>query len=544
MFTSTSRRWWALAALALAMLTIGLDTTVLTVALPTLADSLGATSGQLQWFSASYTLVLAALLLPAGSLGDRYGSKKLLLGALIVFGLASAACAWAGSAGQLIAARSLLGVGAAFMMPLSMAVLPALFPEAKERSRAISIWVTATALGLPLGPILGGWLLDNFWWGSVFLINLPLVFGAVIAVALLVPNTAGVGTASLDRVGVVFSAAGLLALTYGCILAGDHGWGDAWVLACLVGGVLLLVIFLIRQRATRHPLVELRLFTDRDFRTGTLLAVLATFGFFGLLFTLPQYFAAVQGTDAFGTGLRLLPMIGGLVLGTRVSDRISGRFGTRIALSIGFVVLAVSLAAGSLTGLGTAYGISAIWITGTGVGMGFTLPAAMAMATNALTAGRAGSGSALLQALRQVAGTVGVAVLGTVLASVYRGGLTLDGLAADAAALARTGVSGGIAATAGSPALTAEVHSAFVDGMDRVLLICAGLAILGVLVALTYRVGADDDSSDGHPVVDAAGRTAAGTDDAGVVGTGPARTGSVVVTDPIRTAQSGHEPAR
>src|ERR1700712_2458818 len=164
-----NKRWWALGALALAMLTIGLDATVLNVAVPTLAVSLHASNDELQWFSAIYTLVLAAFLLPAGTLGDRFGRKKLLLAALALFGIASALCAWAGSPEMLIAGRALLGPGAAFMMPLSMGVLPTLFPDAKERSRAITIWVTSTALGLPLGPILGGWLLDHFWWGSVLL---------------------------------------------------------------------------------------------------------------------------------------------------------------------------------------------------------------------------------------------------------------------------------------------------------------------------------------------------------------------------------------
>ncbi|RIJ77364.1 DHA2 family efflux MFS transporter permease subunit [Nakamurella silvestris] len=529
MFTTSSRRWWALAALALAMLTIGLDTTVLTVALPTLADSLGASVSQLQWFSTSYTLVLAAVLLPAGSLGDRFGRKKLLVGALVVFGLASAACAYASSPGQLIAARAVLGLGAAFMMPLSMAVLPSLFPDAKDRGRAISIWVTATALGLPLGPILGGWLLDNFWWGSVFLINLPLVLGAIVAVALLVPHTGGEHSAALDVPGVLISAVSLLAVTYGCILAGERGWGDGRVLLCLAGGVLGLGLFLLRQRQARHPLIELRLFADRDFRTGTLLAVIATFGFFGLLFTLPQYFAAVHGTDALGTGLRLLPLIGGLVLGTRVSDRLSARLGRRVALSIGFVILAVSLAGGAFTGPETAFGLNAIWITGTGIGMGFTLPAAMAMATDALTSERAGSGSALLQALRQVAGTIGVAVLGTVLASVYRAGLSLDGVSAEAAEAIRSGVSGGMAQALGSDSLTAEVKDAFVSGMDVVLVICAALALLGVLVALTYRPMVRSDGTGPAPV-----RTNEGT----------AQEGDVVVGRSRGTAQSGHEPAR
>src|SRR5574340_91572 len=216
--SNTSRKpWWALFALAVAMLTIGLDITVLTVALPTLAVQLGATPAQLQWFTTAYTLVLAAALLPAGALGDRFGRKKLLLGALVLFGIASLACAYAGSSGQLIAARAVLGLAAAAMMPLSMAVLPVLFPYPDDRSRAFTVWVTATAIGLPLGPILGGWLLQHFWWGSVFLINVPLVVIGACAVAVLVPESRSSEPVAIDGLGVVLSGLGLTALTYGFI---------------------------------------------------------------------------------------------------------------------------------------------------------------------------------------------------------------------------------------------------------------------------------------------------------------------------------------
>jgi MFS family permease len=184
-------RWWALIALALAMLTIGLDSTVLTVALPTLAADLDATTSQLQWITSAYTLVLASALLPAGAIGDRYGRKRLLLGALIVFGLASLACAYSGSADALIASRAVLGLAAAVMLPMSMAVLPVLFPDQAERKKALAIWVTSLAIGLPLGPLLGGWLLQNYWWGSIFLINLPLVVVASLAVARFVPASRG-----------------------------------------------------------------------------------------------------------------------------------------------------------------------------------------------------------------------------------------------------------------------------------------------------------------------------------------------------------------
>src|SRR4051795_10683455 len=225
MATSKSR-WYALAALALSTLAIGLDTTILSVALPTLSRDLHASTGDLQWFTNAYLLVLAAVLPPAGMLGDRFGRKKLLLGALFVFGAASAACAWSASTGQLIAARTALGLGAAVLMPLSGAVLTVLF-EDKDRSKALSVWLTASALGIPLGPLLGGWLLDNFWWGSVFLINVPLVAIALVAVGVLLPKSRSEQRRRIDLVGMAGSSLGLLGVTYGCIAAGEKGWGNA-----------------------------------------------------------------------------------------------------------------------------------------------------------------------------------------------------------------------------------------------------------------------------------------------------------------------------
>src|SRR6266511_452877 len=296
-----SRRWWALGALALALLVVGLDGTVLSIALPTLSTQLHASTGQLQWFVDAYLLVLAAVLLPAGLLGDRFGRKKLLLGALVVFGLASLACAYASTAGVLIT------------------------PE--ERPRALGIWVTASAASFPIGPIVGGWLLDNFWWGSVFLINVPVIVLGLIAVSLLVPESRDPHPARLDIVGALTSSLGLAGITYGFIEAGEKGWGSSTSLGAMAAGVVVLGAFVLWQRwITRRPagqpLVDLGLFRSASFTWGTILATVMNFALFGLLFAMPQYFQAVKGADALGTGLRLLPLIGGLVVGARVGGRL------------------------------------------------------------------------------------------------------------------------------------------------------------------------------------------------------------------------------
>lgn len=480
-------RWWALGALALAMLTIGLDATVLSVATPTMAGSLHASIDQLQWFATAYTLVLAGVLLPAGMLGDRFGRKRFLLAALALFGLASAWSAYATSPGELIAARSLLGLGAAFLMPLSMAVLPVLFPDPGERSRAIMIWVTSTAIGLPLGPILGGYLLGHFWWGSVFLINLPLVVIGLVAVAVLVPESRSERRRRLDLLGVVLSGAGLTGLTYGFIAAGQHGWGaiSAWLPIAV--GVVLLVLFVLWQRRTDHALVELNLFGNADFRQGLLLSLLVNFSMMGLFFVLPQYFQEVLGADTLGTGLRLLPMIAGLLVGTRLAAKISGAVGNRVILVGGFAVLAASAAAGAFTSPSDGYGWCAIWLTALGIGLGLAMPTAMAIATGTLSAERSGAGSALLQAVRQAAGTIGVAVLGTLLSAAYRHALPAD-LPAPVLQAAQRNVATGVAAARGVSAPVVEsVRAAFVHGQNVMLLVGAGIALVGVVVALFYR---------------------------------------------------------
>jgi len=487
MVTSTSR-WYALAALALSTLAIGLDTTILSVALPTLSRDLHASTGDLQWFTNAYLLVLAAVLLPAGMLGDRFGRKKLLLGALFVFGAASAACAWADSTGELIAARTVLGLGAAVLMPLSGAVLTVLFDD-KDRSRALSVWLTASALGIPLGPLLGGWLLDNFWWGSVFLINVPLIAVALLAVTLWVPESHGDRTRRFDPLGVLLSAAGLVAVTYGIIEAGDRGWGDARSLTTMIGGALLLGAFVWWQRRATTPLVDLALFRSRAFTGGAVLATLASFGMLGLLFALPQYFSAVGGQDAFGSGLRLLPVIGGLLIGARTAARVAARVGNRVVIGAGLAMIAASMIVGSLTSATSGYGFVAGWITVAGIGLGFTLPPSMDAALGALTPERSGVGNGLIQAMRQVGGAIGVAVLGTVLSGAYRGDLP-----AGTPSPARESVGSGVAVAAHDPGLLHAVQAAFTHGMDASLLVGAAVAGIGVILAWFLLPGRTPDA--------------------------------------------------
>ncbi len=525
-----NRRWWALSALSLSVLVVGLDLTVLNLALPTLADELQASTSDLQWFIDAYALVLAAALLPAGLLGDRFGRKKLLTGALALFGVASLACAYANSSGELIAARVVLGLAAAVILPLSLAVLPVLF-TAEERPRAIAAVGGATFIGYPIGPILGGWLLDHFWWGSVFLINVPVVVIALIAVAMLMPESRSQRRLRLDAPGVLISSAGLTALTYGVIRAGQNGWSDASGIATMSAGAVLIAGFVlwerrVARRPNGQPLVDLTLFRSASFTWGTALSTMVSFALFGILFGVPQYFRDVRGLDSLNSGLRLLPLIGGLALGLAVGQGLQrpakapagGPAGqplasAKVLVAAGFAVMAAALAVGAGTTVTSGTTFGATWFAIAGLGLGIAMPTALNAALGALSPERSGSGSALITALRQVGAAIGVAVLGTVLNSVYRGGIRVTGLPAAAAAAARSSVAGGVAVAhaAGSAPLLHAVGVAYVHGMDVMLWVCAAIALASALLGLMFLPRAAPTATAGAAGTGIAGMGAAAT---------------------------------
>jgi EmrB/QacA subfamily drug resistance transporter len=488
MNASENRRWWALLALAPAVLAVALDGTILSVALPTLGGALRASTDALQWFVVSYSLVFAAAMIPSGMLGDRFGRKRVLLISLGIFGLGSVACAYAASAGQFIAARALLGVGAAAILPMVLSALPVLFSE-DERPKAIAVIMSVTMLGFPIGPILGGWLLTSYWWGWVFLMNVPVVVLAVAAVALLVPETRSGRRGRLDLLGVVLSSGGLALLTYGVIEAGQRGWGDDVALAGIAAGIALLAAFWAWQRRVSEPLVDLRLFASPGFTWGTVLAAAVSFVLFGLLFTAPQYFQVVLGMDPQSSGIRLLPLIGGLLVGAGVATRLVGRLGQAPVVASGFALLAAGLALGATTTLSTGAGFALVWIAVCGVGTGFVLPTAMDAALGALSVDSSGVGSGVIQAMRMVGGSFGAAILGSVLNSAYRNDLDLTGLSPAAAAAVRDSFVAGLAVAerAGSSALATSVRSAFVSGMDATLWVSCGLAVACIVLAVVLR---------------------------------------------------------
>jgi EmrB/QacA subfamily drug resistance transporter len=468
------------------------DGTVLSVALPTLSKALHASESDLQWFSSGYFLVLAAAMLPAGLLGDRYGHKKVLLVSLVFFGIGSAGCAYSRSVGEFMAARVLVGLAGAGLIVMALSVLTVLFQKG-ERPKAVGIISAATFVAFPIGPILGGWLLTNYWWGWVFLINVPVVVVALAAVVTLVPESRASQRPGLDLVGVAASAAGLVVLTYGLIKAGQEGWGNVNALAMMVGGVALLVgFFAWERRLTRlpagQPLLDLSLFGSPSFTWGVSLSMFPIIAMLGILFTMPQYFQGVLGTNAMGSGVRLLPLVGGLMVGAIPAARVVRLVGAKVAVAGGFGLLAVGLLLGSTTSVVSSGLFVGVWMAVAGVGTGIAMATAMSAALVELSEEKSGVGSGVMQAVNKTGGPLGIAILGSVLSAGYLARLDLVGLPATAAATVRQSVFGGVAVAhkLHSPTLLTSVQRAFVHGMDMALLVSTGVALAGVVLTVVF----------------------------------------------------------
>jgi EmrB/QacA subfamily drug resistance transporter len=489
------RKWAALGAITLGVLAVGLDVTVLSVALPTLAVALRASESDLQWFSAGYALTLAAGMLPAGVLGDRFGRKRVMLGAMVVFGAGSIACAYAPSPAVFIAARVVLGLAGAALVVMALSVVAVLFSE-EERPRAVGIWAAANFLALPLGPILGGWLLTHYWWGWVFLMNVPVAALGLIAVIALVPESRAPERPALDPAGMLAASAGLAVTTYGLIELGRNGWTDPGSLAILAAGLAVIVVFFLWERRLTlrpggRPLIDLSLFATSGFTWGAILAAMGMLALVGLLFTMPQYAQGVEGVDPQGAGVRLLPVILGLVAGAVPADRIATRVGAKLTVAAGFGITTVGLLVGAMTTVDSNTWFVAAWMGVVGLGMGIAFSTAASAALKNVPSDQSGVASALIQAMQKVGAPFGAAILGSVLVAGYQSQLHLAGLPAALTGAIRQSVFAGVkvAESIHSPALLISVRQAFVHGMDVALLVSAMIAAAAMLLALAFMPG-------------------------------------------------------
>jgi EmrB/QacA subfamily drug resistance transporter len=487
--TNRPGRWWALAALVISGLVIGLDTTILITALPTLSSKLGATTSDLQWISAAYTLTLGGFLLPAGVLGDRYGRKRFLLVGLAIFGITSVIASQATTAIALIAMRALMGVGAAFIVPLSLSILPSLF-TAEERPRAISATAAGAFLGLPAGPLVAGWLLTHYAWGSIFLINAPVVVIALLGVWFLVPESKDPHPRPFDWAGGLLAVAGVTALVYGVIEQPIHGWSDPRVLIGILAGALILTAFVIWDVRHPSPFVDLRNFRSRGFTWATMAFVVTGFALFGVLFILTPYIQIVLGNDAQATGIRLLPLIGGVIVGAVAGNVVSARLGRKVAVAAGLALAAAALLGFSRIGVESGYGPVAAVMVVIGLGIGIALPTSLDVILGTIPPAQAGAGSALTRALQQIAATFGVAILGSILNSAYQAQTAphLAGLPSAARDGALSSLAGAHAVAAHLPSAIRVIvvdaaNQAYTQGMAEVMLVSAAL-VLATAIAI------------------------------------------------------------
>lgn len=486
------RRWLILGTLLLSLLVVVLDNSILNVAMKTIASpapiGLGATQSDLEWAINSYTLVFAGLLFTSGLLGDRLGRKWTLLGGMLVFGLGSLLSALSDSPGQLIAFRAVMGLGGAFVMPATLAIIMNVF-ERHEQPKAIGIWAGAVGLAIAIGPITGGFLLEHFWWGSVFLINVPIVAVALIAMSLLVPNSKDPNPGKLDPIGVLLSVVGLVALIYGIIKGGelaDFTDAKAWI--PVVIGLVALAAFVLFERRTSHPALDVTWFRNKVFSTSVAVIGLVFFALMGVSFFGVFYTQSVRGYSALQAGVLMLPLAAAQLVFAPRARLVVDRLGVRVTCAGGMALIVLGFLGYLLLGVTTPIWVLVVIGFVMGAGMAHVMPPVTVAIMSSLPREKAGAGSAINNTFRQVGGSLGVAVLGAVLSTTYRNGIA-DKLSALPPALrSKAGESieatTAIAAKTGNHALIGPAQDSFIHAMHMVSGLAAGITFVGVLVAL------------------------------------------------------------
>lgn len=510
------RRWGILAVLVTSVFLVVVDNTIVNVALPTLSRELDASTSQLQWIVDAYALVFAGLLLAFGSLGDRYGRKGALQVGLVLFGITSVWASFSGSAEGLIAARAAMGIGAALVFPATLAILSNVFTDPTERAKAIGIWSAVTGLAVALGPVTGGWLLEHFWWGSVFLVNVPIVVVALVLGAILVPTTRDPDAGRLDPVGLVTSIAAIALLVFTVIEAPHRGWSSPETIGGFAAFIVLFATFIWWERRRRDPMLDVTVFRNPRFSAASFSVAVAFFGLFGFIFLITQYFQFVRGYSTLSAGLHTLPFAIAAGVMAPISARLALRFGTTRIVAAGLVSMTAGFAWASTLQADTPYWAvivpQMILIAG---GLTMTTAPSTEAILGSLPKEKAGVGSAVNDTTRELGGTLGVAVVGSVFSSVYGPRLVerLSGLPIPDAALdaAQSSVQAAAAVAEQAPAEGRELvldatRDAFLQGLSggvRVAAIATGIGAVAAMSFLPARgvdLNATDTSDDEEPV--------------------------------------------
>jgi EmrB/QacA subfamily drug resistance transporter len=501
------RRWWALVIIDLCLLAITMDNTILNVALPTIARELGATGSQLQWIVDAYIVVFAGLLLSSGTLGDRLGRRRLLLSGLVVFGAASAGSLLVGSADQLIAIRALMGLGGALLMPATLSLITNIFAE-DERPKAIASWAAVSGVGMVLGPVVGGALLEVFSWNAIFLVNVPLTAVGIVGALAFMTESRDERPGRTDPVGAILSIVALATLVYGIIDAPAAGWLTAQTFIQIGGGLGLLAAFVIWEAHVREPMFDIRLFARPAFGATSLAETVAHFALVGTMFALTQYLQFVWGQRPLEAGLSMLPIAIGVIAGSAVASRLQARAGARRLIAAGIGSLAVSALLVSRLAVDSPYLAFAVVLLFMSVGMGLAMAPATDSIMGAVDKARAGVGSATNDATRELGSALGVAVFGSILASGYRDTLVgaLNAVPGGASALppavlgavrdsigSAVVAAGTLPSSIGAPVLTAARES-FVSGMSAMALIAGAVLAVAAVILLHWLPTASPDA--------------------------------------------------
>jgi EmrB/QacA subfamily drug resistance transporter len=488
------RRWRILAILCLSLFVIVVDTTITNVAIPSLANELDASTRQLQWIVDAYNLVFAGLLLAAGSLGDRYGRRLALVGGLAAFALTSALAATASSAAALILARGLMGAGAAFIFPATLALITSVFTVASERAKAIAIWTAVSGAGVAAGPITGGWLLDHFWWGSVFLVNVPVAVLGIVLALRYVPETRDRSVPRLDVVGAVLSVAAIGAIVWTIIEAPELGWTSLATLGGFTGGAALLGLFVVRELRVANPMLPVRIFRNLRFTAASVSVTAAFFALFGFIFLVTQYFQFVRGYTPLEAGVRTVPFALAVAVGSVLGARVVERVGTTRVVAAGLASMTLGFVWVSFSTPATSYGWIVLQMLLMGGGLGLTSAPATESIMGSLPVDKAGVGSAVNDTTRELGGTLGVAVVGSVFNSLYASSLAGSAIADQVpapvtdAARESVGAAYAVAGSLGDAAgpWISTVQRAFMDGFGVACLVVAGVTAAGSLFALRF----------------------------------------------------------
>lgn len=492
---NTKTRWFALAFVGISLLCIAMDNTLLNLALPSIAKELGSSDSALQWIVTSYILIFAGLLLTMGCIGDRYGRKRTLQLGLLLFAGFSLGAAASHSTGMLIVMRALMGVGAAMIMPSTLSILTTTFQDRNERAQAIALWAGVFALGMGIGPLVGGWLLEHFNWNSIFYINSPIVIAALVGGKFFIEESKSDNPRKIDVTGSILSIAGLLALVYGIIQAGVDGWTATEVLISLVTAIILLIIFALWEAHSPHPMLPMKFFKNLSFTGASLALTLVSFGLVGVFFFLGQYLQSVCGYSALQSGIRLLPLAITAFIAAGFSARLVRHIGTKFTVGMGILTAGIGFFILSRIIEATPdYSHLILGLCITSLGIGFTLSPATNSVMGSVPANEAGIGSAMNDTTRQIGGALGVAVVGSLANSIYLRDLNsmkgLSQLPAQFLNIIRSSIQGAhiVAGNINNPLLSQEIiqsaDKAFLSGVSFSLFVAAIIMIVTSMVTI------------------------------------------------------------